>query len=143
EDVDLAGLKRGEPLLGGQRSPFHGLRVVEQGCGDGPAEVGVEAGHGAVFLQETEAGQRAVDAADQAAPPQHGLQGALGLAGGLAGGLAHAGPLALTAARSLAGGVARPGPTAVTAAVTGAGPVLAARRRGFLAAGRTGGQDQR
>ncbi len=76
EDVDLTGLEGRTALVGGQGAELHGLGVAENGGRDGAAEVGVEADGVAALVEEAEARQAAVDAADELAAVLHGGQSA-------------------------------------------------------------------
>jgi len=78
QDVDLAGLQRGEALLGVQRHVLDLAAVAQHGRCDGLADVDVQAGPVALAVGGREAGQAAVDAADQLAA---GLDRVDGLAG--------------------------------------------------------------
>ena len=63
QDVDFAGLQRGEALLGRKRREFHLGRVVEDSRGKRPAEIDVEAGPVVLFIRETEADEARIAAA--------------------------------------------------------------------------------
>ena len=65
--VDLAGLQRGEAVGRGQGHEFHFGRIVENGGGDGAAEIDIEAGPIALRIGQAEAGERAIGAADELA----------------------------------------------------------------------------
>ncbi len=78
EHVDLAGLERWPALIGVDGSEFDRLGIAEHGCGKRSAEVGVEADHLAILVEEAEAGETAVHAADQLAAFLHGGQATTG-----------------------------------------------------------------
>ena len=74
QHVDLARLQRGEAVLGRQRHEFDFAGVVEDGRGDGAADIDVEPGPFALRVGQAEAGERAVGAAIQDAAVFHRLQ---------------------------------------------------------------------
>ena len=65
EDVDLAGLEGRTALVGVDGAELDGVGIAEDGGRDGAAEVGVEAGVLAALVEEAEARQAAIDAADE------------------------------------------------------------------------------
>ena len=68
ENVDIAGLQRGEAVLGGQGDELHLVRVVEDRSRDGTAKIDIEAGPVALGVRQAEAGQLPVGAAIERAP---------------------------------------------------------------------------
>ena len=78
QHVDFARLQGGEAVLGRQRHELDLVGVVEDGGGDGAADVDVEAGPFALRVGQAEAGQRAVGAAIEDAAVLHRLQGLRG-----------------------------------------------------------------
>jgi len=72
--VDLAPRELLKTLLGVERHEFHLADVVEDGGGDGAADIDVKAGPFALRVGQTEAGERAVGAAMQDAAILHRLE---------------------------------------------------------------------
>jgi len=72
--VCLVCLQGGEALGGGQRPELDFLGIAEDGGGDGAANVGIEADVLPVGVDEAEAGDGGVDAANQAVTPAYRLQ---------------------------------------------------------------------
>ena len=63
QDIDLAGLKRGETFDGGQGRIANGFRIVKDRCRHGAAKIDIEAGPGARVVGVGEAGKTGADAA--------------------------------------------------------------------------------
>ena len=78
QNVDFAGLQRGEAVFGRQRYEFDLVGIVEDRGGDGTADVDVEAGPFALRVRQTKTGERAVGAAVQDAAIFDGFQGLSG-----------------------------------------------------------------
>ena len=74
QDIDLAGLQRGEPGLRGHRHPFHLVRIAQRRGGDGAAIIGIEPAHDAVAVQHRKAGDLAAGAAQQLAASAHRVE---------------------------------------------------------------------
>ncbi len=80
--VHLAGLQRGETVLGVERAIFDLGLVAEDGGGDRLAEIDIDAGPDALVVGVGEAGQAGAHAALHIAPlPDRGERRALGLRG--------------------------------------------------------------
>ena len=78
QDVNLAGLERRTALVGGEGTELDRFGVAEDGGRHGAAEVGVEAGVLAALVEEAEAGQAAVHAADERAAGLDGREASVG-----------------------------------------------------------------
>src|SRR6185369_4296795 len=74
ENVDLARLQRGEPLLRAGRLELHFVGVAEDGGGDGAANVDVDTGPAALAVGDGEAGEARVDSANQRAALLDGVE---------------------------------------------------------------------
>jgi hypothetical protein len=82
QHVDLAGLQRGEALLRVERHVLHLVGVLENGRGDGAAEVDVEARPLALAVGRRKARPRGVDTADDLAACLHRIERLAGVGGG-------------------------------------------------------------